>query len=118
MALKPGNYAITCPKGATLDQTFTWKDPNGDPINLTGYTARMQVRKRVEASTVLLDLTIANGGITLGGVAGTIRVQATAAATAAITESDGVYDLELIAGSGAVTRLLEGSFYLPAEVTR
>jgi ubiquitin-activating enzyme E1-like protein len=91
---------------------------NGKPTILTGYTARMQVRATIAASSALLDLTTANGGVTLGGTAGTIRILATATQTAALTINEGFYDLELIDGAGAVRRLLKGSVTVSKEVTR
>lgn len=112
-----GLYNITAEQGATLTRTITWKNTVGTPINLTGYTARMQVRNDYEAVTSLLTLTTENGGITLGGVAGTIVITASATATAALSAGSYVYDLELVL-SDVVTRLIQGSFVVNAEVTR
>jgi len=91
---------------------------NGKPVDLTGYTARMQVRAKVTDTATVLDLTTANGGIVLGGTAGTIRILATAAQTAALTIASGFYDLELIDGTSAVRRLMEGAVTLSKEITR
>lgn len=112
-----GIYNITAEQGATLTRTVTWKNSVGDPINLTGYTARMQVRADYDSTTAVLTLTTENGGITLGGSAGTIVITATATATTALSASTYVYDLELVLGS-TVTRLIQGSFVVNAEVTR
>ena len=88
------------------------------PVNLTGYTARMQIRSEITSTIVLVSLTTANGGITLGGVLGTVSLYITDSATAAITWTNGVYDLELVAPGGDVTRLLTGSVSVSPEVTR
>jgi len=112
-----GNYDITCDQGATFSRVITWKNSNGTPIDLTNYTARLQVRANYPSSTVLLNLTTENGGITLGGALGTITLAATATTTAAIAADEYVYDLELITAS-TVTRLVEGSFIVTPEVTR
>ena len=117
----PGQYTLNIYKGATLDITFTYKDSAGNPVNLTGYTARLQVRASVDAAAFLLELTtalVAGSGIVLGGAAGTIQLVAPAAATAAYTWDEGVYDLELISGTGVVTRLLQGPAKAWHEVTR
>jgi hypothetical protein len=42
----------------------------------------------------------------------------TASATGAIEEAIYVYDLEIVSGSGTVTRLLEGEVTVNPEVTR
>lgn len=114
--INPGDYNITCPQGATFDRTFTLT-VDGTPQNLTGYTAAMQVRESVSGSTALINLTTENGGITLGGSAGTILVTISASTTAAVTAGSYSYDLELYSGS-TVTRLLQGAFNLTGEVTR
>jgi hypothetical protein len=112
-----GTYKITCDQGATFERVITVKDSTGSPMNLTGYTARMQVRREIESSTTLVELTTQNGRITLGGAAGTISLSMDAATTAAI-EDEGVYDLEIISNGGAVHRVLKGRFVLNLEVTR
>lgn len=111
-----GTYDITIEQGSTFTRTITWKDENDTAVNLTGYSARLQMRESVDASSTFISLT--NGsGITLGGVAGTILIEISATDTAAITQS-GVYDLELVSGAGVVTRLLQGNVILSKEVTR
>lgn len=111
-------YDLSIDQGATFQLLITWNDPSGTPINLTGYTARMQIRPTQPSSTIVLELTTENGGITLGGLAGTISLFASATATAAITADSGVYDLELASAGGIVTRLLQGSVTFNPEVTR
>ena len=114
--INPGVYNITCPQGATFDTTFTLT-VGGTAQNLTGYTAAMQVRESVAGSTALVNVTTENGGITLGGSAGTILVTITANTTKSITAGSYSYDLELYNGSN-VTRLLQGAFNLTGEITR
>lgn len=113
-----GTYNFTADQGATLDRTLTWRDSNNALVNLSGYTARMQLRTTIDAPTAAVTLTTENGKITLGGSAGTIRLQMTAAETAAAAAGGYVYDLELVSGGGVVTRLLQGTFVLRGEVTR
>ena len=121
-----GIYNITCQQGSTFSRTLTMKypdplspvsDPTYLPWNFTDYTARMQVRRTVESTTVLISLTTENGRITLGGPTGIIELLITAADTAALTSS-GVYDLEIISSTGVVDRILQGDFTLSQEVTR
>ena len=112
-----GTHDIVCDQGATFSRVFTWEDSAANPIDLTLYTARMQVRSTVESASTLLSLTTENGGISLGGIAGTITVTATATQTAAIAAGCYVYDLEMVTGA-VVTRLVQGSFTVDAEVTR
>ena len=114
--MKPAKYNIICPQGTTYDVQFTYKI-NKFPVDVTGYSARMQVRETHISSNTLVSLT--NGsGITLGGTAGTIDILISAATTAGFTPNAYVYDLELVSANGTVTRMLEGSFTVTPEVTR
>lgn len=112
-----GTYNIIADQGATFQRTITWKDSTGALVNLTAYTARMQVRSIVSSSTVALDLTTENGRITLGGAAGTITLNVPASAMDDVAGGSYAYDLELVSGA-TVTRLLMGSFTVRSEVTR
>lgn len=117
MSVQPGQYDILAPQGATFNETFTYK-VGGVAVNLTSYTARMQVRKTPSSDTKTLDLTTENGGIVLGGAAGTIAVTVSATAMAAVSAGKYRYDLEIVSAGGVVTRLIEGVFLVTAEVTR
>jgi tRNA threonylcarbamoyladenosine modification (KEOPS) complex Pcc1 subunit len=110
-------YDILIEQGATYSQLVTYKEA-GVAINLTGYTARLQVRSTLESASTVVELTTANGRIALGGAAGTITLTISATDTAALTAGRGVYDLELVSGSGIVTRLLQGVCTISRNVTR
>lgn len=109
-------YDFEIEQGTTLNKQMVWKDSTGAPVDLSGYTARMQMRPSVSSDTVLLNLTTENGGITLGGALGTITLHFTDAQTSALTKG-GVYDIEVVTG-GNVTRLIQGAISLSKEVTR
>lgn len=114
--ITPGDYDITCYQGADYDQSFTVSQ-GGTALNWTGFTAQMQVREAADSTAYLLSL--ANGsGITLGGTAGTILVNISNAQSAAVSAGSYAYDLELISGSSAVTRILQGAFNVIGQVTR
>lgn len=113
-----GQFDITILQGATFNPVITWKNKStGVPVDLTGYSARLQVRKSASDSNKLLDLT-SGDGITLGGSAGTITILVSATDTAALPAGAYKYDLELESGAGVVRRLLEGSATISAEVSR
>lgn len=114
--MQPGKYNFNAPQGATFSRTLTYKADNV-AVNLTGFSARMQVRKNVTDSSTILSL-VSPTNITLGGAAGTITVTVTATAMAAVAAGTYVYDLEIESGSGIVTRLIEGKFIVTPEVTR
>lgn len=112
-----GTLNFTIEQGATFNLLLTW-EIDTVPVNLTGYTARLQARVDVEDSEVILSLTTTNGGITLGGSAGTISLDQTATQTTLLPAGTYVYDLELIAPNSTVTRLVQGELLISPEVTR
>lgn len=114
--ITPGTWDTELPQGATWDITLTWAI-DGSPVNLTGYSARLQLREQYNSATASLSLT-SGSGLTLGGALGTIRIQVSATATAALEARRYKYDLELVSGGGEVTRLLEGDLEVTPEVTR
>ena len=89
-----------------------------EPVNLSGFTARMQVRSDVDSETVLLELTTENGGILIDSANSTIKLYLSAFSTAAITWEKGIYSLELTSSSGVVTELLEGNITMLKEISR
>ena len=112
-----GTLDFTIEQGATFNLLLTW-EINNVAVNLTGYTARLQARVDVEDTETILSLTTSNGGITLGGAAGTISLDQTATQTTQLAPGTYVYDLELIASNATVTRLVQGELLISAEVTR
>jgi hypothetical protein len=113
--ISPATYNITAYQGATYDLALTYAI-GGTAVNLTGYTAAMQVRENANSSATILSVT-SGSGITLGGTAGTIGVSVSASTMGSATPGFYVYDLELNSGS-QVTRLIQGKFAIQAEVTR
>lgn len=107
----------TAGQGETWNLNLLWKDSAGTPVNLTGYSARMQARSTYAATATALSIT-AGSGITLGGTAGTIAISVPAATTAALGAASYVFDLEVESGAGVVTRLVEGNLIVTPEVTR
>jgi hypothetical protein len=113
--INPATYNITAYQGATYSLNMTWAI-GGTAVNLTSYTAAMQVKENASSTASVLSLT--NGsGITLGGTAGTIGISVSATTMGSAMPGNYVYDLELNSG-GQVTRLIQGGFAIQAEVTK
>jgi hypothetical protein len=110
-------YDISADQGTDYAVTFTYRDSNNALVNLTGATARMQVRRFVESSYPFLTIPSGNG-ITLGGAAGTIALVISAASLSAIPAGAYKYDIEIITSSSTVVKLIAGNFILNGEVTR
>ena len=112
-----GEYDIVIEQGTGFSLSLTYEAPEGTFVDFTGCTARMQVRVKFGAHATLLSLTTANGGITLGAN-GAMTLRMTAAATAALKFSRGVYDLEIVPSAGEPYKIIKGNVFLKREVTR
>lgn len=88
-----------------------------EPIDLTLYTARMQLRHKVSDTTVIDTYDTTGGKIVIDPVNYTISIIVDAVTTATYTFSTAVYNLELEL-AGVVTTLAEGNISLIKEVTR
>lgn len=115
---------FTVEQGAHWSLQILWKDSNGDPIDLTGWTARMPVRAKADES-LMVELTTENGQIVLGATDdpevidltnGTIDLVLDEDVTAALEARSGRHNLELIPPSGETRRLAQGTVSVSAEV--
>jgi hypothetical protein len=114
------NYDIKIEQGATFKLSILWKAKVSDtPIDLSGFEARMQVRRNYSSAEPWMTLTSEDGEIVLGGVEGTVEVTGSAAKTSAVPNRLGVYDIELYRPlDGFVRRLLQGEVTVSPEVTK
>lgn len=111
-------YDLRIYQGDTFVLSLTWKDSTGAVIDLTAYTARMHIRKKIASTTTLLELTEASE-ITLAATSPNIVVTMSAAQTVLtdLERSPGVYDIELTSG-GVVSTVVKGNVILVREVSR
>lgn len=111
--------------------SLTWTE-DGDPVDLTGWSALLQVRRAAAAEDVLFSASTDDGKITVDA-SGVVLVEIPAAESSAWQPSAlapskivdgatwtqfGVYDLELTDLSGQIVRLVHGRFWLSPEVSR
>lgn len=90
------------------------------PYDLTGFTARMEVKSSSDdaAASALLTLTDANSGIVLDNTAKTVTIVVTETQSKALQPGTYYYDLELVSAGGLVTELVHGQVTVPyAEIT-
>jgi hypothetical protein len=129
-----GRYSFIVEQGATFERRVVYKDGNGQPVDLTNYEARMQLRPTVDSSTVYatlsssrdadgtgLVMTPVSASVVLPRTSGSIGIFISAASSSNFTFTEAYYDLEIYSGSGAseyVVRVLEGKVKVSKNVTR
>jgi hypothetical protein len=118
MTVVPARYYLTIYQGSDFSEVVTFlQTAGGTPVDLTGLTGRMQIRKTKESTDVIIELTTENGRLAFGGTDGVVTMTLTAAETATIL-TEGVYDLEFVTSATSAARWLEGLVILSKEVTR
>ena len=102
------------------DTTFTfvveYKDPNDAIIDLTGATAKMQVRDAT-AQKLAFTLTSPSGGITIDGALGKVTVKMTPTQTKKLFYPKSIYDLIIVDTNLNRIKLLGGYITLNRTVT-
>ena len=102
------------------DTTFTfvveYKDPDDNIIDLTGATAKMQVRDAT-GQKLAFTLTSPSGGITINGSEGMVTVRMTPTQTKKLFFPKSVYDLIITDSNLVKTKLLGGFITLDRTFT-
>lgn len=105
-----GKYDLTIEQGIKFTKTVTWKDESGSPVDMTGMTARMQIRSRdqvlIKEVPVAIDASLGQLTLTLS-----------AEDTSKLHFGTAVYDLEVSVDGEPIVRLLKGVITLDKEVT-
>lgn len=128
MTVQPANIPFHLYQYATFSESTVLKDIDGTPIDLTGFSAFMQIRRDRDDSLALYDLSTTDGTIVLGGTAGTIAFAIPAGQTtqaqAPLRDPDGevwAYDLLLSndnTSPAVVDRVFEGAVFVHPAVSR
>lgn len=122
----PANHTFRIFQGATWSETITLKNADGSIFDLTGLSARMQLREDLNSATPALELNTTNTRLSIPvGTDGEIQLLVSAADTETLAPSYDtavyVYDLELYRASPSpeyVVRALQGSVIVNPEITR
>jgi len=129
--MSAGKYNFIVEQGSQHDVTFRYKLADGTFLNLTNYRVRMSVKDHISDTNFVYQAT-SNSSADSGGTVAfqqhfTISNQGSAqgqfvlsiptATTAGFNFNQGVYDLEIVAQDGTVTRILEGKFKIKLQVS-
>jgi len=109
---------LDVPESGALERTWLLT-VGGVPLDLTGWTAKMQIRSRKASDTVLGDFSTGPGGyMTIVGAAGAILLDVPSSVTESFTFTNGVWDMYVIDPTGNRKRVVEGNVVVSATVTR
>jgi hypothetical protein len=114
---------MSAQKNFQVDQNTTfrfvveYKDSQDNPIDLTGSSAKMQVRDVTSAARLAATLTSPLGGITIDPLVGKVTVTMTPTQTNKLFYPKSAYDLILIDSNSSRLKIIEGFLTLNKTVT-
>lgn len=104
-------------QNATFSFIVEYKDNNGLPIDLTGSSAKLQVRDTKGGSKLAFSLTSPAGGITIDPTNGKLTIKMTPTQTNKLFYPKSSYDLMISDSNGNKIKLIEGFLTLSRSVT-
>ena len=112
--MSAGYQELFLEQGSDYSTSITLTDVNGDPYDLTDYTAKSQVKKSYYSTnnTAVFTATI-NDAAT-----GNVQISLSAANTTSIKAGRYVYDVEVEDASGNISRIFEGIVNVLPNVTK
>lgn len=111
------NYNFTLEQGIPLSKTIFLKNPNDTIKDLTGFTAKMQIRQYPGHETVILELSSANTKININTTTGAVSMIFSSEDTESLNYDELSYDLILYNGSSTF-RALEGKLTIKETTTK
>ena len=110
-------YDIQIDQSASFNLPLIWKDSTGVPIDLTGTTAKMMIKRRLSGDPLATLTTDDGGGIIIDPLAGSIMLNLTPEQTKILIYVACIYDLFITDSNGFVKKLLEGTVSVDMAVT-
>lgn len=104
-------------QGDTFYISVTYQNPDGTNINLTEYSARMDVRDRPSGKILCASAT-SSSGIVIDPDEGNLSITFTPQQTRKFTTPSAAYQLKLISPAGVNTTILSGYFSVTPAVIR
>jgi len=104
-------------QNATFSFIVEYKDNNGNAIDLTGASAKMQVRDTKGGAKLAVTLTSPSGGIVLDAPNGKLTIKLTPTQTNKLFYPKSSYDIMVIDSNANKIKLLEGFMTLNRSVT-
>lgn len=104
-------------QNATFSFVVEYKDDNGNAIDLTGASAKMQIRDVKGGTKLAVTLTSPSGGIVINGPLGKLTVTLTPTQTNKLFYPKSVYDIMVVDTNANKIKLLEGFMTLNRSVT-
>jgi hypothetical protein len=107
-------YDLNIDQGCSYIRSMKWTDSNGQPINTTGYSGKIQIKQNTTRPSVV-ELTILNG-ITISNT-GDININISTAKTSLLSSTKYIYDFIITDRDQNKIKLLYGDVNVSQEIT-
>lgn len=122
--MSAGKYSFIIEQGSTTRFNIVYKDSTGQPVDLSDYSARMQIKSSygTTSSIATLSSSLWSDGTGLNMVSssqGMIQLYISSCTSSLFDFDEAYYDIDIISGSNCpvVERILEGRIRLSREIT-
>ncbi|CAB4121819.1 hypothetical protein UFOVP19_10 [uncultured Caudovirales phage] len=112
--LRPAQYNVQIWRNDTWSQSFSIT-ANSTPVNLTGSTIVIQIRKTATSSDIELSASTTDGSITITGTSFN-EIQLKKKVT--IAAGSYLYDMNVTFSSGEVKTYVWGTFFVQEDITK
>jgi len=104
-------------QGDTFAIRVIYKNSNGTPINLSGYSARMDIRNEPSGKILCASIN-EQSGITITPSTGVLDIQFNPSQTRKFTLPSAAYQLQIRSSNGTQTTILKGYISTSSAVIR
>lgn len=104
------NIDATLFKGKTINFSLIWG--GADPIDVTGYSASLNVKALDGSAYSAADFTVANSRVTIGTTDGSISFLMSASDSAALTAGNYTYEIEVVDGDSTEMLAMSGKLQI------
>lgn len=104
-------------QNATFSFILEYKDEDGNAIDLSGASAKMQIRDTKGGNKLAVTLTSPSGGIVIDGPLGKLTIKMTPTQTNKLFYPKSSYDVMVVDSNANKIKLLEGFMTLNRSVT-
>ena len=112
--LRPAQYNVNIWRNDTWNQVFEIK-VNSEPVDLTGSSIAIQVRKKANSTTIDLTLSTEDGSI---AIVGENNNQIILNKQVTIASGSYLYDMSVSFPSGEVKTYIWGNFMVQEDITK
>lgn len=111
-----GSHNFKIEQGTTFNNTITYTQANGNPVNISGAAITLKAKDNRSDSNFVIDLSVGNGITITNATQGIFTISLASTVTATYTWNRADYDLDITI-SNVTERLLTGQIQIIKSVS-